>query len=341
MNMMLEEKAATAEWRFIIRPFREEDAAGVIECFEDEYGRTYLNRQVYDPAYIMGRCRAGSLIFVVAETANGEIAAIIGASFEGHFQDIAEIGMYIIKRQYRCLNIGPPLIRYLLSMLENHKPKLTAYHTHFSTVSAKAQAQFHKMDFIPCGFEFSRFDNKILLHNGDNGKNLKQSLAIAVKNINKSSCGTFFVPEAHRDFVRRIYNRIGVEYRLAESAEQTDARQETSNIEVEMDSIHRVCTVFVDHVGKDLPLAVNSILAPLRKQPGYSLNLYLSILDSACGWAFGALLQLGFFFAGLQPLCRPGEYIVMHNPLEIPLNPDDLRIAGDFPAILNYIGRYR
>ncbi|MEQ8176162.1 MAG: hypothetical protein ABRQ26_13970 [Syntrophomonadaceae bacterium] len=95
MNMMLEEKAAV-EQRFYFRAFRDGDAAGVIECFEDEYGRTYLNQQVYDPSYIAGRCRDGNLIFVVAQAANGEIAGILGSSLEGHFRNIAEIGMYII-----------------------------------------------------------------------------------------------------------------------------------------------------------------------------------------------------------------------------------------------------
>lgn len=338
--MILEEKAAV-EQRFKIRPFREGDAAGVIECFEDEYGRTYLNQQVYEPNYIAGRCRSGSLIFVVAQAPDGEIAAIIGASFEGHFQDIAEIGMYIIKRKFRSLNIGPPLIRLLLALVENQSLGRTAYHTHFSTVSARAQAQFNKMDFVPCGFEFSRFDNKILLHNCDNGKNLKQSLAIAVKNMNKKSAGTLFVPEIHRDFASRIYNRIGVEYRLAENTAHTPDLQQASHIEMEMDAIHRVGTIFLERIGEDLSGAINSIMTTLRKSSGYSANLYLSILDSASGWAFEELLQQGFFFAGLLPLCQSGEYLVMHNPLDIPLHLEDLRIAGEFPAILDYIGRYR
>lgn len=338
--MMLEEKAAV-EQRFKIRPFKDGDAAGVIECFEDEYGRTYLNQQVYDPNYIAGRCRADSLIFVVAQAVDGEIAAIIGSSFEGHFKDIAEIGMYIIKRKFRSLDIGPPLIRYLLSVVENQQRKLSALHTHFSTVSARAQAQFHKTDFIPCGFEFSRFDNKILLHNCDNGRNLKQSLAIAVKKMRKGDAGTLFVPEAHRDFTKQIYNRIGASYRLADGSAQTAAWHAKSHIELEMDTIHRVGTIFIERIGQDLSAVLYSILASLREQSGYSVNLYLNILDSASGWAFEELLQLGFFFAGLQPLCQSGEYIVMHNPLDIVLYPEDLRIAGDFPPILNYIGRYR
>ncbi|MEN6390886.1 MAG: hypothetical protein ABFD04_10765 [Syntrophomonas sp.] len=340
MNMMLEEKAAV-EQSFYFRAFQDGDAAGVIECFEDEYGRTYLNQQVYDPSYIAGRCRDGTLNFVVAQAANGEIAGILGSSLEGHFQNIAEIGMYIIKRKFRCLDIGPHLIRLLMALVEERAPKLTAYHTHFSTVSAGAQTQFHKMGFVPCGFEFSRFDNSILLHNGDNGKNLKQSLAIAVKKMSKNSCGILFVPEPHRDFARQIYNRIGVEYSLAESSAQTLARQRTSRIEIDMDAEHRVGTIFIERIGKDLSATIKSIIAPLRKQPGYSASLYLSILDSASGWAFKEFRQQGFFFAGLQPLCQSGEYLVMHNPLDIPLHPEDLRVAGDFPALLDYIGRCR
>lgn len=340
MNMMLEEKSAV-ERHFSFRPFREEDATGVIECFQDEYGRTYLNQQVYDPSYIAGRCRAGTLIFVVAQTTGGEIAGIIGASLEGHFKNIAEIGMYIIKRKFRSLDIGMPLIKLLLALVDNHAGRLTACHTHFSTVSAKAQAQFHKLDFVPCGFEFSRFDNDILLHNCDNGRNLKQSLAIAVKKMNKNSSGTLFVPEAHRELARKIYDRIGVKYVLAENGAQTPALEHSSHIDIDIDATHRVATVFIERIGQDLLVAVNSIITSLIKTPGYSVNLYLSILDSASKWAFEELSQKGFFFAGFQPLCYSGEYLVMHNPLEITLFPEDLRIAGGFPLLLDYIGRYR
>lgn len=338
MKLMLDKKPVM-EQRFLIRAFQEEDAAGVIECFADEYGSTYLNQQVYDPEYIAGRCRSGSLLFAVAQTSDHEIAAIIGASLQGHFSNVAEIGMYIIKRQYRSFKIGMPLIQHLLAMIENLGHTFTALHTHFSTVSVKAQVQLQRLGFVPCGFEFCRFDNNILLHNCDNGMNLKQSLAIAVKKMGKQDVDTLYVPDVHRNFVSQIYSRIGVKFRLAENPNNA-AVPENSDIDTEYDRIHQVCTIFVEKTGQDLARSVKAILSSLEDQPGYTANLYLNLVDRAAVRGFNELLALGFYLAGLQPLCPGGEYLVMHNPLKVALVARDVRIAGEFTSLLNYVGRY-
>ncbi|MBO5246147.1 MAG: hypothetical protein J6B28_02680, partial [Eubacterium sp.] len=118
----LEHQTTKAKKKFCLRPYREGDESGMLECIRDEYGESYFKRDFYDLVKLRVKAQGDHYVFFVAET-DGEIVGMeIFALFYENGDDYIEPASQILKRCVRGYGLAWHLI---LARSKNGKGTLT------------------------------------------------------------------------------------------------------------------------------------------------------------------------------------------------------------------------
>ncbi len=78
------------------------------------------------------------------------------------------------------------------------------------------QRLLYRLGLRATGLVLNVFDTKRMSHSYDNGRNKKHSLGIQVRAAEKRDAGVLYLPPEHWDFCQKVYDGLGVDYRLTE-----------------------------------------------------------------------------------------------------------------------------
>lgn len=170
-----------------------------------------------------------------------------------------------------------------------------------------------------------------------NGRNLKHSQGIQILAAEKRDVGMIHVPEEHKAYCRKIYDDLGVTCQLSPGFFKTEEPELCSVLYSRQDNEHSSLEIRIELIGKDLRQQIQQILTryPLREKQ--TANILLNCSDPHAVWAYKILKSMGFFFAGLRPLCSNKEYMVLHNPGRVRIYFTDYMLSKEFAGLLTYV----
>ena len=354
------------EVTFLIRQSVPGDEEGMIDCIRDEYGDTYFKRDFYDAKYLRGEAESGHITFLVAEVIygkkegtpedeaialssgvivgelSGEKAGKLPVEIAGMMilkefyqeESMCEIATQIIRKKYRGHGLAMDFFEYGMQVLLSRN--YSAAYCLPVVFHDVTQRLLQRLGLVATGFVLNVFDMKKITHSYQNGRNQKHSQGIQIRAVGKRDAGVLYIPAEHAEFVRKIYERLGVNHHIVT---EIPKRQKLfkSVIEYKQDRIQSSLEIRIHRVGADLLERLLEIQQNYPLKGRQTANIFLNINDCGAIRAYEKLTQTGYFFTGLKPLCSTREYMVLHNPGEVRICFEDYVVSEEFAEILKYI----
>lgn len=341
------------------RTLEDRDTDGVIACIRDEYGDTYFKRDFYNPKFIREEHREGIITFLVAVTDLDEVAGIMILKKFYPYESMIEIATQIFKKKYRGYGLAEHMFDYGMKLLQ--EMPCSAVYSLPVTFHGISQRLLRMRGLIGCGFIFSVFDMEKIQQSYGKRRNLKHSQGIQILAKDKTDAGTLYIPQEQRGFTGWLYKKLGVRFRLADaegdvgygdgSSGSGNAGNRAGSCEpgyVEnqdiscqvmktIDWVQSSAAITIYKTGDGLKAYLESVLEEYGSLPRFTLNVFLNVNDPGAVAAYYLLKEKGFFFAGYKPLCSENEYMVMHNPLEVPIIFKDYVLTEEFRDLIQYM----
>ena len=298
---------------------------GLLLCIREEYGDTYIDRRIYNLAWLMEETRAGRLITAIAVTDGGEAAACICLRENPPFYGVGDLSMHVVRRAYRHYGIGTHLVAWLMAMPEAER--FSAIGSHNATFHTMSQRESYACGLRPCGMLFNLYLSQGFVHSH---ANIGEKLSYAVAAMPHERRGVrLCMPSAHQAFAQRYYQSVGVPVCLIPAG----GPAAVSDMTVLEDPAHHTLTLCLERCGADLKEQVLALLERHQDEPMQTAAACVELSSPTAAWGYQVLSDLGFFFSGLQPFCRDRQYLLMHHPMRVKIPFDQMKIDPDYQAM--------
>ena len=177
---------------FIMRPFKEGDETGIIECVREEYGDSYFKTDFYDPEKVKEDALSDRYRFFVAET-DGKIAGMEIFHLFSEDEDYIEPASQILKKEYRNYGLSGALVFYTLPLAEKMEP--CALFVHAVTFHKATQTVCEAYGMTPVGFRLGSFLTEKMNNSYIRQACDKYSEGIMIRAVRKKDAGTIYIPE--------------------------------------------------------------------------------------------------------------------------------------------------
>jgi len=317
-----------------LRVGREGDEEGMIACIRDEYGQTYFKQSFYEPEFIRREAVNGSITSLVAETEeDGIIGMLILKQFYPE-EDMCEIASQIFRKKYRGYGLAMPFLRYGMDILLSR-----GYSAAFCLpvlFHDMTQRLLYRLGLRAVGIILNVFDMDRIPHSYQNGRNRKHSQGIQVRALGKRDAGILYIPAEHQAFCGKIYDSLGVSYRMEEPPAEGVCPEETI-LTYKNDALQQSLEIRIHKAGKDLEQKIRAIHVRYPLCGKQTAGIFLNCNDPQAVWAYRFLIKQGYFFTGLKPLCSEKEYMVLHHPGQVETVFEDYRVSNEFGSLIKYI----
>lgn len=319
-----------------LRQYRTGDESGIIDCIRDEYGDTYFKRDFYLPEQIQKEARSGNITFLVAETLSGEIAGMLILKQFYPRESMCELASQIFKKQYRGYGLAMPFFEYGMNILKaRHYSAAYCLPVLFHDTT---QRLLYRMGLRATGFVLNVFHMEKITHSYKRDCNKKHSQGIQIMAVEKRNAGTVYLPLEHREFGRKVYDSLGVAYRIWEETKE-EKPFGASKVEWKQDAVQSSLEIYIHRVGEDLSRRMEELHRKYLLTGMQTANVFLNINDKNALWAYRVLTEMEYFFTGLKPLCSDREYMVLHNAGKVECFLDEYQLSEEFDRLRNYIKR--
>lgn len=333
----------------VLRKYRPGEEAGLIACIRDEYGSSYFKKNFYLPEQIKKESDSGHITFLVAEDReSGEIAGMM--ILKGFYpeESMCEIASQIFRKKYRGYGLAHSFFAYGLELLMsgNYSAAYCLPVLYHDTT----QRLLYRQGLRATGFILNVFHMGKISHSYPKGRNKKHSQGIQIMAAGKKNAGTLYLPPEHMDFCKKIYDVLGVAYRVTEAKVRvTDCMKNDkpaglptfADMQWKQDEVQCSLEIRIHKVGRDLSKQIGNLYTRYPLKGMQTASVFLNINDKNAVWAYRTLVEEGYFFAGLKPLCSDKEYMVLHNAGEVEIFWDDYVVTEEFREFVNYVKKWR
>lgn len=331
---------------FLLRPFAPGDERGIADCVAEEYGDSYFKRDFYDIGKIRENARGKRYRYFVAET-GGEIAGMeIFHIYKDEEEDYIEPASQIVRKRYRGFGLATALVAYTLPLAERMRP--CALFVHAVTFHKATQAICGAYGMIPAGFRLGSFLTERMMNSYKKEACEKYSEGIMILPVEKKDAGRIFLPEEVASFGEKIYRRLRVGHVVAKIPGEDsgslrgigEGMADEAGIVWKKDEVQRIVIVRVIKEGKDLAQKMSGLIASFSGEPGWVIQIMLSISTPLIYCEYEDLKKLGFFFSGLKPLCGSCERMYMQWVGKVRLNMERYVLTEAFDELRRDMERF-
>lgn len=320
-----------------LREYQEGDEAGMIACIRDEYGDTYFKRGFYNPQFIREEAREQHILFLVAQTLSGKIVGMMILKQFYPEESMCEIASQIFLKKYRGYGLAMPFFRFGIEiMLERNYSAAYCLPVVFHDIT---QRLLYRYGLHATGFFLNVFDMEQIHHSYKKDENTKHAQAIQIKALGKTDAGVLYIPREHQNICKQIYDRLDVNYQLAEEPEckVSAGMPDRSDIIYINDEVQSNLAIKIKRVGQDLEQQLTQIHSTYPLKGKQTVNVLLNCNDVNGVFAYRILKKMGYFFTGLKPLCSESEYMVLHHCGEVVIHFDTYVVSEEFKLLLSYV----
>jgi RimJ/RimL family protein N-acetyltransferase len=300
-----------------------------------QHGKNYPNRQFYDEEWVRRGLESKSLHFAVVELRDGTLAGMIGADEGNAFSGSIVFFLLTIDPLLRGFGVGNHLHRFLLEHVALET--CTSIYGHCLTLDTISQKICNNLGYRMTGLLFNRY---IYDTTAKNLVNLllplkRTHLVVCFPRI-KQDAGILYTPFVYIDYIREIYESLGVVYRF-NNHEATQPKTMRSLLTITQYEDHYYCELMVKETGHNFASVLGDVLKQYSALEQQTFNVFINLNDPGCPDACRVLEEQGFFFTGLQPLSGKYEYMIMHYSPHIPVAFDNIMVIPEFNTQFKYI----
>ena len=303
--------APAATPAFIIRRLQATDALAVSRCIYACYGYSYIYDFVYYPDRLAALNASDELISAVAVAADGEVlghAALIPA---GAVAQTGELAMIATLPHYRSGGVGRQLSQWLLDWAARqgwHGVNANAVTSHpFS------QHICVRLGFRPCGLLLGLAPASLSFHGIADRLRQRESCVLLYHALQPPSGRAIYPPLRYQSLLTRIYGWLDRPVSFAPGQPPVAA---TSRWETTAKGYFGTAIITLRQLGQDAAHIVAGQLLESRRQGMECVLLYLNLSDPALPTFATDWERLGFYFAGVLPGGKEGDWLILNHLLQ-------------------------
>lgn len=284
-----------------------DDAEKIVSLVSALHGTLHPNEALYEPASISHDITAGTLNFILAETAEGKHVGMIGAQADYPKGNLVFM-LLTVDPEYRGMGLASEM-QTLFDKLIDLESYESAY-VHCLTLNTFSQQIQARNGYYPCGLLLDRYilDNTAKFLRHDNLP-LRRNHLIMAKALRKKDLGKIYLTERSSENVSHIYSELGVSFQAVTGSTPMVKRSIINGSDYKT---HAYREIKIDESGEDIVPRIFSIAG--KRAPDVSTNVFVSIKSPGAPRAVKALSELGFFYTGIQPFLSHSAYLIMHRP---------------------------
>ena len=317
-----------------IRPFKDADAIKIARTIYRAYGYSYPNEDLYYPERIKALNNSGKLISIVCYDKKQE--EVIGhyALERPDLGRVAESGQAVVSPGYR----GFHLMNKMRTLLEKRARELQLEGIMSQPVTTHVFSQKVNFSFgsLPCGFSFGLVPQKLSFRQISTSLSQRESCMFYFKPLKKRR-RRLFVPEKHKAIIRKIYDRLGIDFVPGQPA--TAVASGKSKVQSNYSAGWGLGVITVHEPGKNslhhIKQALYNLLYTLKAEV---IFLYLSLEYGDINELTTRLEEEKFFFCGIAPALLDGKDAIRFEYLNGTIDSSKINIYGkEAREIFDYI----
>jgi len=313
------------------------EAAEVAKTVYKAYGYSYGYDQAYYPEQLVQLNAEGDIVSVVAVTSRGKIAGHCALLFHDKDARIAELGMGVVKPEFRSLGCFYQMNEILDQQAK--KTNLVGVFGQAVTNHSYSQRVGHKVGLKDCAVILAYLPDTVTFKGISERLPQRDSVVIHFKYLKPPATETVYTPPHHETIIRRLYANVGAEPTMASASDSAKAPAGASLIQTRVIGQLSFARIEILKYGSDVVREVKSRLRDLRLERTDAINLYLDLSDPLTTVMTERFEELGFFFAGILPAAaHRGDALILQYLNNVALNYDMIRLDSDLAKhMLAYI----
>lgn len=316
------------------------EAAEVAKTVYKAYGYSYGYDQVYYPDRLVQLNAEGDIVSAVAVTSSGEIAGHCALMFRHKAARIAELGMGVVKPEFRSLGCFYRMNEFLDE--QARKTNLVGVFGQAVTNHTYSQRVGHRVGLKDCAIILAYLPDTVTFKGITERLPQRDSVVIHFKYLQSPREPTIYPPRHHEAMIRRLYANVGVAPTMASPPDSGEDPVGDSLIETTLIGQLSFARIEVQRYGADVVREVKSRLRDLRLERIDAINLYVDLSDPLTALMTERFEELGFFFAGILPAAaKRGDALILQYLNNVALNYDMIRLDSALSKeMLAYIKGY-
>lgn len=301
----------------------------VMKCIYSNYGYEYPNYVIYEPSELKALLMEGRQWSYLARNEHGQIMAHASLAFHEELPGVPEIGALVCKEFCRGHNVAGGIVESICSHAEESGVKAVfgmpvAFHP-FS------QKILGHLGFVPTGAVLHYVPSRMVGPYADGDR--RMDVFVGTKILNVSDCRKICVPEKHRSFIKKLYSRLNVEYEEIQPGSAEGEGIYSMSYSADLGTAE----IQIDNAPESFSEDLKNMMMELYKNHAEMAEVYLNISNPSAVWAYEVLEQEGFYFSGIIPCSEKGDYMIMANLMDIPMEWDKLVAVEGYQEIVEYI----
>ncbi|UNC91041.1 ATP-binding protein [Candidatus Contubernalis alkaliaceticus] len=323
-----------------VRQMLSTEAVEVSRCFFDAYGYSYVHDNVYYPERLAALNQSGDIYSAVAVSPWGEVASHAALVYHKAFPGISEFAMLATKAKYR----GQSLISKLQPniTMEALNRGLSGSFANAVTKHVYSQHVLKKFGYRECGFLLAHSPENTVFKGITEKTEQRGTVLVSFMFVNDPSSDpiSVFAPLKHWDFIKKIYENLGVTAVLAEEGisvkghnsakEELEKKKMQATMEEFTINPRRMSAIIrFKQIGADFKSCIHKILYQIKKEKLQVAELFLSLKDPATPEAAEILEEIGFLVTGIIPGTTDGDLLIMQYFNGIVIDYDQIILASE------------
>lgn len=302
----INEKPTKEKISYIVRPMKVSEAIEVSKGAYTSYGYSYMNEHIYFPDRVRELLIKNKLISYVAVIDRGEIISHAALKID-EVKDAIELGLAFTKPKYRgqgCLHqINKAILNYAI---EKKIKGLIAYAVSTHPYSQKALL---KGNFKDCSLCLSRRKAVEFKGIADSQKQ-RESSVIQFIYITPQEEKVIYPPSCYKEMVQKLYDNLGAKAQLG-TYTLKEMPETKSVIDIDTEPYHQLASIYIREYGKDTISEINKMVKKLCIERIETIYLSLDIEDPITEIIVPYLVEIGFFFCGIQPGLKKHDQLLL------------------------------
>ncbi len=324
--------------QYQVRLMRDQEAIEVSKCAYKSHGYSFFDDHIYYPERLVELNGTGEMISVVAVTSNEVFMGHACLLFQYPEDRCAELTFVFVNPEYRSQGAFGRLLEYLFAT-ESKRP-LDGVYAYAVANHPFTQKAVIRQGILDCGILLATSPASWKFKGIPGDPSQRISVVLSFRYIGEAKPLQLFLPPQHREMIAKLYKNIGANHEFTTPKVPVNLSGD-SEIKSGTNASEGCAEIFVCRYGKDIVREVKKLLRGFCLQQYAAINLFLNMEDPATSHACAEFEKLGFFFAGILPLARLGDALILQYLNNVDLDYSKITAHSDVAKeVLEYIRKH-
>lgn len=334
MEYVFEKNGEQKKVRF--RAYEDWDFPQYVRCVQAFYKDGYPYKEYLDKDFIRQEIVARRLCLTVGELKDGDLISVLGAvGKEGPFADSILLTLRNVLPAYSGGGIASAQLNDLMERLPKAFPEAESAYADVVTYNPVSQHSLMSRGYTLCGLRLMLYKNERMVPTLKYEPNTKMTQSVYCASLKKESARTIYAPKMHEAWIKERYRQLGVS--LTVLPMDKNAYEPENVWYYESMAEHEKAEWVIQEAAEDFEETLEESLKEFDGMEHGTALAYLNMAAPSLGPMYAFFRKKGFYFCGIKPLNRKGEYLMLVHTARCLERYQDIVLEQGGAELLNYI----